>query len=211
MTAQLRVLILAKAPLPGLAKTRLIPVLGAEGAAHLAARLLETTVSHAIAADVGEVELCVTPAIDLPAWRAIKSRWPLRWSSQCEGDLGARLANVCDNALHYAEEILIMGTDCIELDARAIKTAAAELRHADAVIIPASDGGYVLLGLKNFNRSLFSDIAWSTHTVFADTLARMHALQWKVTVMQTLNDIDEPADLRWLPSDFLPASTEKTG
>lgn len=209
MTSPMRLLIFAKAPLPGLAKTRLIPALGTEGAANLAARLLETTVSNAIDADLGEVELCVTPALDLPAWQTIRLRWPLRWSLQGEGDLGARLARACEIAMQDATQILLMGTDCIELDSRIIKTAAEALRHADAVIVPATDGGYVLLGLTRFSHSLFQDISWSTDTVFADTLTRMQALQWKVTVMPALNDIDEPADLRWLPSDFPAISTEK--
>lgn len=73
-----------------------------------------------------------------------------------------------------------------------------------SIIIPVLNE----LGLKHFSPALFRGIRWSTDTVFADTLARMESLQWKVTVMPTLNDIDEPADLHWLPPELRPVPAE---
>jgi glycosyltransferase A (GT-A) superfamily protein (DUF2064 family) len=81
------------------------------------------------------------------------------------------------------------------LDGKRLGAAAAQLERHDAVIYPARDGGYVLLGLARTDASLFSDIAWSTDTVAATTIARITELGWSLFVGETLIDIDEPADL----------------
>ncbi|EWS63201.1 transferase 1, rSAM/selenodomain-associated [Hydrogenophaga sp. T4] len=73
---------------------------------------------------------------------------------------------------------------------------------SDAVMIPATDGGYVLLGLRRFDVSLFLDIAWSTEHVAAATRDRLSALGWSLNEKAPLHDIDEPYDLRWLPTDW---------
>lgn len=73
------------------------------------------------------------------------------------------------------------------------------LQHADATLIPAFDGGYVLLGLNQFDAVVFSEIAWSTNDVLDETLLRLQRLQWRVKTLPTLHDIDEPADLKWVP------------
>ncbi|MCY1551679.1 transferase 1, rSAM/selenodomain-associated [compost metagenome] len=71
--------------------------------------------------------------------------------------------------------------------------------------MPAFDGGYVLLGLNRFDASLFAGIAWSTATVAQETRRRVEQLGWSLQTLPTLHDIDEPADLRWLPAHLQPA------
>jgi glycosyltransferase A (GT-A) superfamily protein (DUF2064 family) len=93
------------------------------------------------------------------------------------------------------ERVLLIGSDCPELDADRLRTAAAHLETHDAVIHPARDGGYVLLGLTRFDPLLFSDIAWSTGSVAATTIARIRALGWSLHIGETLRDVDEPEDL----------------
>ncbi len=199
MNQPVRIVIFAKAPLPGLAKTRLIPALGALGAADLARQLLAHRLEAALAAEVGPVELCVTPPAAESVWRTFPVPKAVQWSDQGEGDLGARMARAARRTLAAGEPILLIGTDCPALDATELQHAASALQHADATLVPAFDGGYVLLGLNRFHPALFSGIAWSTNTVAAETMRRFHALDWTVHRRPTLHDIDEPADLQYLP------------
>lgn len=201
-----RIVIFAKAPVAGLAKTRLIPALGAQGAARLAAALLSHAVAQALASGVGPVELCVTPAPPDPLWSGLAPQATLNWSDQGDGDLGARMARAAQRALSAGEPVLLMGTDCPELTAGRIREAAASLIAADATLVPAFDGGYVLLGLNRFDTCLFAGIAWSTATVAQETQRRVEQLGWSLRTLPTLHDIDEPADLQWLPPHLQPAT-----
>ncbi len=193
MTAT-RILIFAKAPVAGAAKTRLIPLLGAEGAARLAANMLRQTVASAIAAGLGTPELCVTPDSDDPAWQDLLPP-SVALSDQGSGDLGQRLSAAAARVIAAGENVLLIGTDCPALDGALLAAAAAHLETHDAVLHRAEDGGYVLLGLKRFDPSLFTDIAWSSDTVATTTIERIEALGWSLFFGQTLRDIDEPADL----------------
>lgn len=198
-----RIVIFAKAPLPGLAKTRLIPALGEAGAARLAERMLRHTVREALAADIGEVELCVTPEPGAQQWLLLRDpAWPVAWQAQGDGDLGERLARATRRGVADGRAVLLIGTDCPALTADRLREAATQLRSNDAVIIPSADGGYVLLGLKHFSPCVFQGIAWSTDSVAFETLCRIGVLQWSVAQLPMLRDIDEPADLVALPQDW---------
>jgi rSAM/selenodomain-associated transferase 1 len=189
-----RILIFAKAPVAGRVKTRLIPALGADGAARLAADMLQTTAREALASGVGVIELCADPAPDDPQWAGCIPSG-LTQSAQGEGDLGRRLAQAARRVLAGGEPVLLIGTDCPGLDRRRLSAAAAALEHHDAVIHPAEDGGYALLGLARFDPSLFEEIAWSSASVAEATIALIEALGWSLHVGETLHDIDVPADL----------------
>ena len=194
-----RVVIFAKAPLPGRAKTRLIPSLGEQGAAELAQRMLEHTLTQAIAAQVGAVELCVTPAPGAVEWQGVNIPDGVRISDQGEGDLGSRMARVARRVTAEGDAVLLIGTDCPGLDASQLRRAADALQHVEATLIPTVDGGYVLLGLNHFHASLFENIDWSTDRVADQTRARIARLGWTLQNHSELRDIDEPGDLRWLP------------
>lgn len=189
-----RIVIFAKAPVAGSAKTRLIPLLGDVGAARLAQRMLVNTVDHALAAGLATPELCAAPHPDDASWAGhLPAR--VRLSDQGPGDLGQRLEAAARRVIDGGERILLIGTDCPALDGKRLAEAAAQLDQHDAVIHPALDGGYVLLGLARTDPSIFHSIAWSTTTVAATTIARIEALGWSLFVGDTLRDIDEPADL----------------
>jgi uncharacterized protein len=189
-----RIVIFAKAPVPGSAKTRLIPRLGDEGAARLAKRMLDATVSHARGAGLGIPELCTTPPPGDASWAGHLPAG-VRHAEQGPGDLGQRLEAAARRVIGSGERVLLIGTDCPDLDGERLAKAAARLNDHDAVIYPAHDGGYVLLGLARTDPSLFDDIAWSSASVAATTVARIEALGWSLCVGDTLRDIDEPADL----------------
>ncbi len=173
-----RVVVFARAPEPGAAKTRLIPLLGADGAAALQGVLLDHALTTAIAADIGRVELWCAPSAQHPLLSACLQRHGIDGVSQCEGDLGARMQHAAAATLAAAARVIIIGADCPALTADDLRAAAAALDgHHDAVLIPAEDGGYVLIGLKWWDARLFSDIVWGGDQVLAATRARLAALQ----------------------------------
>jgi uncharacterized protein len=190
-----RILVFAKAPVPGRVKTRLIPALGEAGAARLAARMLDLALEHALEAAVGPVELCTSPAPGAAEWAAVRLPPGIEMSDQGDGDVGERMARAARRTTESGEAVLLIGTDCPDLTAARLRVAAAQLASHDAVLHRAEDGGYPLLGLRVFDASLFDDMPWSTPAVADLTQERLAALGWKVWVGDTLRDIDEPADL----------------
>lgn len=196
MTAT-RIVIFAKAPIAGRAKTRLIPALGGAGAARLAHRMLLETVAQSLAAGLAEPELCTTPHPMDADWRGLLPVARIRLSDQGPGDLGERLTRAARRVIGAGERVILIGTDCPALDAERLREAALRLESTDdAVIHPTEDGGYALLGLNRFDASVFSQIAWSTDTVARDTVARIEALGWSLFVSDTLRDLDDPIDLK---------------
>lgn len=201
------VVVMAKSPRAGFAKTRLIPALGPQAAAVLAERLLQHTVREAACADLGPVDLCVTPDTRHPAVVACRDALGAGLSLQTEGDLGARMAAAfarwIGGAGAEAGGVLLIGTDAPAIDAAILRSAAAALQAADAVFIPAFDGGYALIGLRTTAPTLFERMTWSTSRVMADTRVRLAAAGLHHVELAPVADIDEPDDLRHLPADWL--------
>lgn len=192
MNEPVAVAILAKAPVAGFAKTRLIPVLGADGAAALQARLIARAVATACAAAIGPVTLWTTPDEAHPAFAAMRAH-DIALARQGDGDLGARMLAAIAAANGPS---LVIGTDCPVLSPDHLRTAADVLRGgSDAVVIPADDGGYALIGLRTPESSVFSAMRWSTPDVMDETRRRLRAvgLSWQEPV--TLWDVDVPEDL----------------
>ena len=199
-----RVIVFARAPEPGAAKTRLIPVLGAERAAALQGVLIERALTTAIAADIGRVELWCAPSAQHPLLSACTRRHGIDAVSQCDGDLGARMQHAAAAALAASSRVIIIGADCPALTAAELRHAAAMLdAQHDAVLIPAEDGGYVLIGLKWWNRRLFSDIAWGGDRVLATTRARLAELNWRWHELPYSWDVDRPRDFARLRASGL--------
>ncbi len=195
-------IVLAKAPVAGLAKTRLIPALGAAGAAALAERLLDHAVAQGMAAGFEAVELCVTPDGGHPAFQRLAAAHGLALTMQGDGDLGARMQRALARALGGHARALLIGTDAPGLDALRLRQAARALDGHDAVFVPALDGGYALVGLRRPAPTLFADIAWSTATVMAATRERATAAGLRVAELPPVADIDQAADLRHLPAGW---------
>ena len=200
LSAPPRLVVFAKAPQPGLAKTRLVPALGAQGAADLARRMLLHTLQQALAANVGSVELCMSPAPGAPDWAGVSLPAGVECCDQGAGELGQRMARAVDRVTGtLAQPILLMGTDCPALSAAHIAQAAQQLQQHDAVLVPVADGGYVLIGLHAPCPSVFANMAWSTAVVAGETLRRWAAVGHSVWTGPLLHDIDDPDDLLHLP------------
>lgn len=206
------VVILAKLPRPGHVKTRLIPVLGPQGTADLARTLLLRTVRIALEARPWKVELCVTPSVTDPGWASLQPRLEamataagqaLDWSSQAKGDLGQRMLNAAADALRTGNPVILTGTDCLEFSPQLLRQTARALAFHDAVMQPAHDGGYALLGLQRVHPRLFEAIPWGHATVALHTRERMAELGWSLQEGACVHDIDTPEDLQRLRTTML--------
>lgn len=203
MNPPTQLIVMAKAPRPGLAKTRLIPALGPEGAARLARHMLRHTMAAAVQSGVGEVTLCVTPDVHDPEFVELSRAHGVRLSPQGEGDLGQRMARAFAQALQTGSRALMIGTDAPALDAAMLRQAAQALDTHDAVFAPAADGGYALIGLRQFHPQLFDNMPWSTPEVMARTRNVLHALGLRHHELATVHDVDEAQDLAHVPAAWL--------
>ncbi len=198
------VIVMAKAPVPGFAKSRLVPALGVAGAAALAERLLVHAVQQAAAAGFAALELCVAPDTTHALFAELRAAHRLVLSVQGDGDLGARMHRALARALATHSRALLMGSDVPALNAAMLRAADAALAHADAVFVPALDGGYALVGLRRPAASLFEGVEWSTDRVMAQTRQRAAAAGLRSVELPAIADIDVPADLVHLPVGWRP-------
>lgn len=177
-----RVLVFAREARPGRVKTRLIPLLGAHGAARLHARLVRRALATAHAARLGEVAL-----------------WSTR--RQRGADLGARMRHAFERSLRRAPRVIVMGADAPVLRPAHLRRAARWLAGgADAVFAPAADGGYALIALRRVSPRLFEGIAWGGPQVMAQTRSRLAALGWRWRELPEVWDVDRPEDVERLRS-----------
>lgn len=191
---QTAIAIFAKAPIEGFAKTRLIPRLGAAGAAQLQSVLISRAVEVAKAANLGPVSLWCTPDCTHPFFCDIAERHSLALHTQIDGDLGARMENAFSE-LTKAAPTLLMGTDCVAIDAALLARCAAALQKGkDAVFLPVEDGGYILIGLKKPIGELFRNMPWTTEHVMTKTRRRAKEMGLKIEEPEILWDIDRPED-----------------
>ena len=200
----LAILVFAKAPVAGLAKTRLIPLLGAEQAAALQARLLRHALATASAASPARLELWCAPDAAHPALRDAAQTRGATLHLQQGNDLGTRMSNAFADALQRAPLALCIGTDCPALTARHLHEAVAALRTGhDAVLAPAEDGGYTLVGLSKNEPRVFSGISWSSEHVMQQTRERARSCGLRWQEMEMLWDVDRPEDWQRLQQSGL--------
>lgn len=185
--------ILARAPIPGEAKTRLIPALGAVGAAELQGWLLRRTVATALVADLGPVSLWCAGDARHPAFAPCRAFDSVALRRQPEGDLGAKILAALRES--PTDATLLIGTDCPALTAAHLREAAVAMANHDAVVLPAEDGGYVLIGAKRAEPALFAGVDWGTERVMAQTRERLLAAGLSWCEPATLWDVDRPEDL----------------
>lgn len=184
-------------PEPGLAKTRLIPVLEAEGAASLHRQMAEHTLMQAKKLrshrDISlEIQFTGGTVAQMQSWLGME----LIYVAQGQGELGDRMFIAFQRAFDQnAAFVIIIGTDCPELDAGILEQAFEALQQHDLVLGPARDGGYYLIGLQRLVPQLFQGIAWSTTIVLQQTVEIAERAGLTIAYLPSLSDVDHPADL----------------
>ncbi len=180
---------------PGKVKTRLARSIGDDAALDIYSRLVHHTRDITSKVDARRVVYYSSRIDDHDGWELLKYEKRV----QSGMDLGERMADAFSRVLQDVDMAIIIGSDCLELTSAIIDDAFAALERFDAVIGPARDGGYYLLGIKEFHPELFTCKEWSTSTVFEDTVADLRTLGLVYTTLPLLSDIDDIDDLRRSP------------
>jgi len=193
------VAIFARAPQPGRAKTRLVPVLGPQGAADFQAALLTDTVRKVETFSRIAVRWLFGTGAAFPACRLARG-WKL--ARQRGKDLSERLERAFRRLLAAYSAAVVIGTDSPLLEPRVVRQALRELRACDAVLGPCPDGGFYLIGLRRLPRGLFRGVRWSSSFAFRDVLESVSSHGLIASVLSPLADVDRPADLLALAQQF---------
>ncbi len=200
MNMDIPLMIFARAPVPGECKTRLIPALGAEGAAALHARLVEHAIQTARASEVGPAGLWCADDQDHPFFARCAKEFGVSLHRQCEGDLGARMLQAF---VHAGGPALLAGSDAPSITPQHWRDCAQALATHDAVFLPAEDGGYALTGLQKPGSGIFRNMVWSTREVMAQTRARLRAMQMTWAEPAVVWDVDDVNGLERLRASGL--------
>lgn len=187
-------IIFTRYPEPGKAKTRLIPALGAAGAAELHRQMTESTIAKARSLPNIEIAVYFTGGS-----LAQMQHWlghDLAYRLQHSGDLGDRLIAAFQTEFDRgAQFVVAIGTDCPDLTSEILASAFEQLTTHPVAIGAATDGGYYLIGLNQPISDIFCNITWSTSVVFEQTLKIAERLNLTIAYLPTLMDIDRPEDL----------------
>jgi len=202
-----RLLIFAKAPVPGQVKTRLAGHLGTRGAAGLYQKLLHRTLRIAHAARLCPLELWCAPDARHGCFIACRREYGARLRRQGAGDLGRRMNHALNRTLAAGHPAVLIGGDCASLGEAELRAAFSLLTAGyEAVLGPAADGGYLLIGLNRPGPALFRGVAWGTPTVLAATRRRLRRAGMNWVELPPGWDVDTPADLRRLRRSGPPAA-----
>ncbi|MDD2760070.1 MAG: TIGR04282 family arsenosugar biosynthesis glycosyltransferase [Methylomonas sp.] len=188
-------LIFCKAPIPGQVKTRLQPALTAEQAAQAHRQLTYMTLGRAFQQPFCAVELHCAPDTGHDFFQDCARRYPLALKVQHGADLGERMQQAFSDALSRYRHAVLMGCDCPSLSADDLHRALLKLRAGyDAVIAPADDGGYVMIGLNQVQSRLFSDMSWGHDQVMTITRSRVKDIGLNLYELDSQWDVDTYQD-----------------
>ena len=192
-----RILIFCKAPIPGKVKTRLLPAICAGEAAGIYKKLARRMIDCSLRSSLAPVEIWCYPDAKHEFFHQFSD---IELLAQQGEDLGGRMLQAAHHSLGRpgVEKVLIVGTDCPTLDEEYMNLALSILDSHDAVLGPAEDGGYGLIGLKTAATSLFADMTWSTSQVCAETCRRLNDLNYNWSLLPLIWDVDRPEDLERL-------------
>ena len=197
-----RLIVFTRYPEPGTTKTRMIPELGAEGAAELQRRMTEHIMARA-----GGLSAVLPLPVEVRYEGGSKKRMT-QWLGpgfcycrQGEGDIGHRMGRALKDAFgRGCENVVLIGSDIPDITTAIMQKAFEDLKKTDLVLGPANDGGYYLIGMQRgtfnyWNPQLFNDISWGTEKVLPQTLAIAKRLGLNYILLDTLRDVDRPEDL----------------
>ena len=201
------ILIFSKAPIVGEVKTRLIPFISAEQAAGLHEELTHDRLYKCATADLCDVQLWCSPDTQHPFFDECKQRYGVQLYSQSGVDLGDRMSSAIKTMLGQYKKIIIIGTDAPALDVDSIDAVINELERRDIVLVPAEDGGYVLLAASTHHEDLLIDVPWGTETVLTSTVRNIERLGLTYSLLGECWDVDRPEDLERYRNWLLTASS----
>lgn len=190
------ILVFAKTPLKGQVKTRLIPLLGEQGATDLYRKLLYRSVAMLRSNDkTVKIEFWCYPDALCPDFQYVQSTLDCSLYKQVGKDLGERMSYAAKNALKRYQQVILIGVDCPGLTMNLVNLAISHLKNKyDAVLGPAEDGGYVLLGLKRVVDCVFEAVPWGTEMVADVTRKCFEKNGWNWLELPVLWDVDKPED-----------------
>lgn len=200
--SQPALILFAKRPVAGEAKTRLQPRLSAERAAEVAAFLIRASVELAVSAWPGPVLLYTAPDTEHPLFRALSEEFGVALHPQADGDLGARMHAALQEQIERHGAAAVMGCDVPHSGWEIVDQANHALARGRNVLGPTEDGGYYFIGLQRARAELFADIPWGGHRVLETTLARAGNLGLEFDLLPRLRDIDTADDLWFAAQKF---------
>ncbi len=192
-----KIIVFAKAPIPGQVKSRLIPDIGPQAAADLHKELLNHTLKTAVNAALSQVELWCAPDTQHPFFATCQKQFGVTLHAQQGAGLGERMHHALSQSSGVAT--LLIGSDIPSISAHYLASALQALLHGEPWVIgPAEDGGYVLVGCRESDYRLFSDISWGEGDVLSQTMMKAADCGITPSLLKTLWDVDDRADLeRW--------------
>ena len=193
---QRKLIILAKAPIAGHAKSRMIPVLGAEGAAQLHQQITHWMLQRFNNQGDYLVELWCASDIEHPFFQACASEFGVTLKLQTGDDLGERQFIAMTDALEDSEHVVVIGSDVVSLTVNDIQHAFDRLQQgSELVISPAEDGGYGLIGCSKIDRRIFSHVPWGEAEVYAEMVRNLNHIRFNWQPLSQVWDLDRPDDL----------------
>jgi rSAM/selenodomain-associated transferase 1 len=188
-------LVFAKAPIPGEVNTRLIPYIGADKAAQLQEELIHSRLKNISEKNICHVQLWCSPDTDVDFFAACHELYGVDLFKQEGVDLGGRMSSAICKSLEKFKHVVLVGTDAPALSVDAIDDAINVLKNSrDIVLVPAEDGGYVLIGMSQFYKEIFLSVPWGTDRVLRKTRGNIVALGLKHCELKECWDIDRPED-----------------
>ncbi len=199
-------IIFQKNEILGRVKTRLATSVGDENALKIYKILINHT--HSVSKEI-ETDRFVFYSDFIPE-KGFASQRFFKERLQKGKDLGERMRNAFETVFSEGyNHVIIIGTDCVDLMPNHIQKAFSKLDQNDAVLGPAYDGGYYLLGLKKLIPEIFEEIDWSTDQVLNQTLTKLQELNYSIGIIDTLSDIDNIADWEKVKGRFNPELNSK--
>jgi len=192
-----RLLLFAKAPILGQVKTRLIPKIGAALACQLHRYLIVTLLHRFTQAALVPVDIWYAGEDQDGFFRDCAQRFSLRLFQQQGRNLGDRMSQAIDVSLKSADSVMIVGADCISIQAEHIIRAFETVAQQDCVALhPAEDGGYVSIAMRRLHAEVFDNIDWGSDRVLSQTLSRAQRMSVPLRQLEMLWDLDRYEDLQ---------------
>jgi hypothetical protein len=190
------ILVFAKAPVAGQVNTRLVPFISAEEAADLHEKFTRDRLQMCTAANLCDVQLWCCPDTSHRLFSDCSRLFDITLHKQDGADLGARISNAITHLLGAYKKIVVIGTDAPALGSKIIDDVIRQLNERDVILVPAEDGGYVLLGVTTYHENILANVPWGSEQVLSRTVANIESLGLKYELLGECWDVDRPEDLQ---------------